>query len=321
MSCPEVDVVVLSWNRMRTTLETLENVIAQRGVAPYLWVVDQGSGPEQLAALRRFRTAHDRVEVLELQHNVGIPAGLNLGIRAGGAAWVVKLDNDAVLADRDALRRVVTRFRQRPAVGALAFRARNYFTGGQDRTMGAYPAVLRRRWDQEFPTARFVGVGFALRRTAFERTGGFDDRLFFCEEERDLAYKLIQQGYAILYDPTITVLHKLDPERRIRWEGGRLRLQVRNALYIHYRHHRRLLPAAAHAAGWVVRGARNRAAGQALAGVAEAWRMCREAREELRAQPPLSPVARRYLREHDGRHRGSLLTRIRREALGRLPGR
>ncbi len=315
-----VDVVVLSWNRAEATCEAISSALAQEGVDVSVWVVDQGSNPSDLATVSEFCAGRDRVELIALGRNVGVPGGRNIGIRRGSAPWTASLDNDAAFADPGCLRRMVERFEADPLLGAVAFRADNYTTGALDLTSWAYPRPLVDRADTPFYAARFVGVGHGIRRVAFEEVGGYDDRLFFCEEELDLSYKLIAAGYRILYDPEIVVLHKVDPEARVRWDERRLFLQVRNAVYLQHRHHRRPLATAAVAGGWVARGIYNRAGGQALRGVAAAARLLAESRRELATAPPLSEEARRYIVETDTRLRGGALTRLRHDVLAPLPG-
>jgi len=315
-----VDVVVLSWNRAAATCAAIGSALAQEDVDVRVWVVDQGSTPEHLAAIAGYCAGRPAVELIELGRNVGVPAGRNIGSRRGTAPWVASIDNDAVFADGRCLRRMVDRFTADPGLGAVAFRADNFHTGELDLTSWAYPEPLVARADEAFPAARFVGVGHGIRRAAFTEAGGYDDRLFFCEEELDLSYKLIAAGYTILYDPAIRVLHKVDPEARVRWDDRRLFLQIRNAVYLQHRHHRRPLGTALVAGGWLARGVYNRAGRQAARGVAAAFRLLRDAREEIAATAPLDERARRYVAETDTSLRGGVLSRLRHDVLAPLPG-
>jgi GT2 family glycosyltransferase len=313
-----VDVVVLSMGRTRETVETLQDVLSQRDVSVRLFVIDQGSDPQHLATLQRVAARDDRMTLVEVGHNLGVPGGRNLGIRMGSAPFVVSIDNDAVFDRPDALARVVERFQADRELGALAFRIVNHATGEPDWTAWAYPRALRARENQPFYAARFMGGGHALRRSAFQAAGGYDEALFFCEEELDLSYKLIALGWTIAYDPGVTVRHKVAAEARVRWDDRRLYLQVRNAVYLHWRHHRRWRETVTLAGGWVLCGLANGQGLQALRGVAGAVEMCLYRRG---AGPRLGPSARRYIWEHDTRLRGSLLDRARGEVFARLPGR
>jgi GT2 family glycosyltransferase len=314
-AAPAVDVVVLSWNRPAETMETLDSVLAQEQVRVRLWVVDQGSHPSQVADLRALSGRNPAVQLIELGRNVGVPAGRNIGVRAGSADWVVSLDNDAVFASPGAMATAVSRLVAFPRVGAVAFRAEDYSTGDLDRTSWVYPSALE-TCAEPVPVARFVGVGHALRRSAFEAAGGYDERLFFCEEELDLSYRVIDRGYRILYDPSIVIRHKVSPASRVGWTADRVYYQTRNAVLVHHRHYRSHPITLSVAGGWLMRAAYNGKPWQALRGLRDAARMWRDTRD---LHPPLGPDARRYIREHDTRLRGSPLARLRREVLAGLP--
>ncbi len=52
------------------------------------------------------------------------------------------------------------------------------------------------------------------------------------EEEKDLAYRIIDKGYSIIHTPDIAVLHGISPEKRINWRDGRTYYLCRNMLYL-----------------------------------------------------------------------------------------
>lgn len=313
---PTVDVVLLSWNRLDDTLAAVDSVLTQQIDSLALWVVDQGSSPEQVAALGRLSGDHPEVNLIELPRNVGVPAGRNIGINSGTAEFVVCLDNDAVFDTPHALSSAVDRLASDPGLGAVAFRALEYSTRELDLGSWAYPRVHMRASDP-VPVTRFVGVGHALRRAAFIDAGGYDEELFFCEEELDLSYRMIDCGYRILYDPSIVVLHKGSAEERIDWDRGRVYHQARNAVVVQHRHHRRFSTTALVASGWLLRALYNRQGRQAMHGVRDAIRLLRDEGQTA----SLSTEARRYVWEHDTRLRGSLLSRLRHDVLTALPTR
>jgi GT2 family glycosyltransferase len=311
---PTVDVVLLSWYRLKDTLAAARSVLTQDIDSLSLWIVDQGSGPEQVAALRELSARHREVNLVELPANVGVPAGRNIGINSGSAEFVVCLDNDAVFDSQLALRRAVELLASDQRVGAVAFRAEAYETRKLDLASWAHPRVHMRA-TEPVPVIRFVGVGHALRRAAFTEVGGYDETLFFCEEELDLSYRMIDRGFSIFYDPSIVILHKGSPENRVEWDSGRVYHQVRNAIVVHHRHHRRLAASMLVASGWLLRAILNGQGGQAVRGITDAIGVLRNEGSSRR----LGPGARRYVWEHDTRLRGPLLNRLRHDVLATLP--
>lgn len=311
---PEIDVIVLSWNRLESTLETIDSALAQERVGPHVWIVDQGSDSACVEALRLRAVEDSRLTLIELAENVGIPGGRNRAIQPGRAAVIVSIDNDAVFETSADLAYVAKRFEEDPQLGAIGFRVVTYQTGEDDRLSWAYPRSLRAQRDTAFVTTRFAGGAHAVRREAWERTRGYDESLFFYWEELDLSYQLIEAGYRIEYDPTVRIRHKVDPNRRVEWSSGRFYYLVRNALYIDWKYYRSLRRVAARAVGYQLKGAYNGLLSQALRGAVDAVSMA------LRHNAsPLSQHARSYISAHDDRHRGRLIDRIRTEVLERLP--
>src|ERR1700726_4151788 len=76
----------------------------------------------------------------------------------------------------------------------------------------------------------FFGYGAIISKAAFDAVGGFFEPIGYYFEENELSLKLIDHGFLIVYDPSLTVVHHQDPagrdQRKIQ------RLCWRNILYI-----------------------------------------------------------------------------------------
>jgi len=316
-----VDVIILSWNRTEDTLAAIDSALAQRNVEKRVLIVDQGSTADNLARLKSHVRGHPEVELRLLESNIGVPGGRNLASALGNAPYIVALDNDAVFADEHVLERLVARMEAEPHLGAIAFRILNFFTGRDDPMCWDYPEAMRPLAGAEFDTTRFIGAGHAIRRAAFDDAGGYDDALFFGGEERDLAYRILNLGYGIRYAADFTVLHKSDPEARVRWDAGRYYYAVRNALYTDFKYGASWPRLARAAAALSVKGMRNGIPGQALRGVRDAVRMAfaYTHSSRKRAVDQISPMVRSYIDGCERVGRGSLWQRIGRQ-FSRLPG-
>ena len=60
-SFPEVDVILLSWNRTEMTIETIESLLEQQQVDLKIWIVDQGSEPDRKSTRRTPVTDQSRM--------------------------------------------------------------------------------------------------------------------------------------------------------------------------------------------------------------------------------------------------------------------
>lgn len=315
---PQVDVIILSWNRPDDTLAAVTSARDQIDVDQRILIVDQGSEPAHLERLTELVATIPCATLRRLDRNIGVPAGRNLAASLGRAPVIVALDSDAVFADRGVLARAARRLAQQPELCAVAFAIINYFSGETDWSSWDYPRHYEPT--REFLTTRFVGAGHAIRRSSFEAVGGYDPRLMFCGEELELCYRMINRGQRIVYDPSLAVLHKVASDHRIFWERGRYYQTVRNALYTLYKFGaswpRMLLAAGAF---WL-RGSRNGIVLQAVRGTFASIPMCWQfarSRED-KALCRLSADTWRYIHECEPARREPWRAKLRRQ-LALLP--
>jgi GT2 family glycosyltransferase len=312
----DADVVILALDRPEETEEAVRSALAQRGVARHVFVVDQGSRPENLARLAAAVAGREDATLVQLDRNWGVAGGRNRGTALGHGRVIVALDNDAEFADVETLARAVAAIDAAPDVAAIGFRILVFADGSEDLSSWGYPQSLLPRAGERFDTVTFVGAGHAIRRAAWEEAGGYDDALFFCWEEYDFCLRAIERGWRVRYHGDIVIRHKVSPERRFAWSGTRWYYFVRNRLYIDRKAGAGWLALAPRIAGYLVKGTRNGLAWQTLRALPDAARMARAV-----PPSPLSAPARAYLAQNDKAHRGSMLARLRREVLAALPGR
>lgn len=319
---PEVDIIILSLDRAEDTIAAIDSALSQRGLRQKIWIVDQGSHPDAIERLQRHVANKPGIHLEVAGRNLGVPGGRNLASRLGCAPYIVALDNDAIFRGDDELAKAVGRLEEDASLAAVGFRVLNFYSREDDELSWGYPKSLKSRSDREFLATRFVGTGHALRRSAFEAVGCYDDSLFFYWEEMDICYRLINRGYRILYAPEVVILHKVSPEHRVNWASGRFYYLVRNRLYIEYKYGTPVPRILALAAGYVLKGIYNGVGAQAQRGAREAINMCRRYRRthDGRADSRLSADAHRYIFDNDLRHRGSLWRRLYLELFARLPG-
>jgi GT2 family glycosyltransferase len=309
-------------DRSDDTIAAIESALAQKRVSQKIWVVDQGSSSETIERLQRHCAGKPSVHLEITGRNLGIPGGRNLATQLGSAPYVVALDNDAEFCSENEVALAIQRLESDPGLAAIGFRILNFFSRGDDERSWGYPKSLKAHSHEEFLATRFIGTGHALRRSAFEAVGGYDESLFFYWEELDVSYRLINSGYRILYLPQVAIFHKVSPEHRVTWGNERFYYLVRNRLYIEYKYGAAVPRLLAQATAYFLKGTYNGVGGQALSAVRDAISMCRKFyyTNRGRTSSRLSDSTRRYIFNNDLRYRGSLWRRLRLELFAKLPG-
>lgn len=273
----DADVVILALDRADDTVAAIRSVLAQTGVTRHVFVVDQGSRPENLQMVSAAVAGRRDVSLLALGRNYGVAGGRNRGTALGHGRVIVGLDNDAEFAAPDTLARLVAAVSVAPDIAAVGCRIVTFATGADDMSSWGYARRLLPQAAKTFDAATFVGAGHAIRRTAWDDAGGYDEALFFCWEELDFCLRAHARGWRVRYRGDIEIRHKVSTEQRVGWSGARWFYFVRNRLYVGRKHGASwvgLLPRL----GWyLVRALHDGALRQAARGVPAAITLSRRA--------------------------------------------
>jgi N-acetylglucosaminyl-diphospho-decaprenol L-rhamnosyltransferase len=207
-----MDAVVVTFNSARE-IERLLACEPLRDAFDRVIVVDNGSSDATLDI------AHDRgAVVLDRGHNGGFAVGVNAGARTARGDRFAVLNPDVDFVTTHVMDRL-ERHLEHPAVGvaAPALELPDGEVQGSAREVPSPFDLCRRRfWKKSPDEVRIdkpvtvdwvVAACLAIRREAFDAVGGFDERYFLYFEDVDFGVRLRQAGYAIVYDPTIRVLH------------------------------------------------------------------------------------------------------------------
>jgi GT2 family glycosyltransferase len=299
----DADVVILALDRVEETLAAVRSALSQTGISKHVFVVDQGSRPKALAQLSRLIDGRRDATLVALDRNYGVAGGRNRGSALGHGRIIFGLDNDAEFADSETLAKAVVNFDRDATLAAIGCRIVLYAEGTDDLSSWGYPASLLARAADQFDAVTFVGAGHAIRRTAWDNCGGYDDALYFCWEEFDFCLRAIERGWRIHYCGDIVVRHKVCTEHRFTWSETRWFHFVRNRLYIGRKWSRGWLPLLPRYCFYLLKGARNGLLGQTLRALPAAIAMSRG----LKAHHH-SLDARRYLSLNDMAYRRFLST-------------
>jgi GT2 family glycosyltransferase len=291
----DADVVILALDRAEETVAAIRSALAQTGVSRHVFVVDQGSQPENLAHLASVVGGRTDATLVSLDRNHGVAGGRNRGSALGHGRIIFGLDNDAEFADPTTLACAVAALDHDPGLAAIGCRIKLYAGDGDDISSWGYPPGLLRRAGKSFDAVTFVGAGHAIRRAAWN---GYDEALFFCWEELDFCLRAIERGWRIRYRGDIVVRHKVSPEQRFAWSGARWFHFVRNRLYIARKWGTSWPALIPRLAFYLVRGVRNGLLAETLRAIAAANRL-----GAGMAPQRHSAKALRYIHLNDAVHR------------------
>lgn len=208
---PVISVVVPSYRRRAGVLALLADLRRQRGIACEVIVVDDASGDGSAEAVA---AQHPEVILLRNERNRGPCVTRNRGILAARGDFIVGFDSDVTVLDPDLLSKVAQAFTRDPTTTGFAFRLLRPDGQSDDRARWWHPVPLGTFADRPFATSYFSGTACAFRRRALLAAGLYPEWLYMHFEEVVLAYRLLDQGGRLKYEPGFTVVHHADPVSR-----------------------------------------------------------------------------------------------------------
>lgn len=204
---PDVDVTAVTFNSARSIEDFLDSLLELDYPMGQLslCLVDNASTDDTLALIER-RTDHLRSRLrsvtVERRPNLGFGTGQNFAIAKGSAPFIL-ITNVDLRFEPSALRTLVGRAQSDPAEFA-SWEARQF---PYEHPKYYDPVSLEVTWSSS--------CCVLMRRSAFERVEGYDERIFLYGEDVDLSYRLRSCGFRLGYVPSARVFHfALDSETR-----------------------------------------------------------------------------------------------------------
>jgi GT2 family glycosyltransferase len=194
-----LSLVVVHRDRIDRCVCTVASFLEQ-GVPLRVTVVDNGSPPDVVAALRDRLPAE--VDVIETGANLGFGPAANVGFRAflardvvEAGEWVALCPHDA-LPDAECVSRMIDAVAARPRAGLASADFGDGATPVVDRYFGGIlaPATVDDGWET---AGHPHGTLLLARRACLDEVGLFDERYFAYGEEADLALRARAAGWEV----------------------------------------------------------------------------------------------------------------------------
>lgn len=208
---PAFSIVILTFNRAARLAQLIASLAPVVTADVELIVVDNHSQDETEAVI-----AAARVPLTHLRTgaNIGV-AARNLGLQRASAEVIVCLDNDVFGIDRPALEAIKTAFEADERLAAINFKVLNPWTNQICNWVHHCKAEVF--GDAAFETYEITEGAVAFRKSAIAAAGWYPEAFFLSHEGPDLAVRLIDRGYKVIYRGDIVVKHWHDNDGRQSW--------------------------------------------------------------------------------------------------------
>jgi len=202
---PRVTIVIATRNRKDDLMRALASCAVQSADVEVI-VVDDASTDETSVAVA---AAYPSARLVRFRERRGYIACRNHAFGLARGEIVLSLDDDAAFADRETVSRTVGDFTDE-RIGAVALAVAD-----NGVPMNGPPAPS----ESEIVVPRFIGAGFAIRKSCFRATGGFLELLVHQGEEALLCLRLLALGYVVKLGTAPAVDHRPSSVRDVaRWD-------------------------------------------------------------------------------------------------------
>lgn len=210
----DTSVIIVTYNNRTDIDACLQSVQAQSDAAEIIIVDNQSTD----GTLDHIRQSYPTVRTVSSAHNGGFGAGVNLGAHIARGTYLAVVNPDTEV-EAGWLQPLIEVLEQHPHVGLVTPTILRKGSpelvnacGNDVHITGlAFCAQLNEpapsRCERPQPVAAVSGAAFVLRRSLWERLGGFDERFFMYVEDTDLSWRARRLGYAILHVPASRIWH------------------------------------------------------------------------------------------------------------------
>lgn len=171
------------------------------------------------------------VETVRLPDNRGVTGGRNAALEhLRDMDLVLDLDDDGLLVDDSVFATIAALFEADDKLGIVGFRIADETGATQRRHVPRLRAGDPMRAGE---VTGFLGGAHVLSARMLDEIGGWPEEFFFAHEETDLAWRAIDAGWRVRYEPQLLLQHpRTSPARHALF----YRVNARNRVYLARRH-------------------------------------------------------------------------------------
>lgn len=208
----KISISILTYNRGELLRELLGELQSLTYSPLETIVVDNHSedGTQKI-----IRSEYPNVKYIRTDENIGVVAR-NLGMKRAEGDIVVTLDDDIKgFKDKD-IENLIRIFSERSAIGAVNFKVKD---SNGNVSNWIHHCKQEEFFDKEFLTYEITEGAVAFRKDALHYSGYYPKDFFISHEGPDLAYRLFENGFNVLYSGNIEVTHCSSDQAREHWRN------------------------------------------------------------------------------------------------------
>lgn len=197
----KVSVLICTYNRGSLIRGTLESLFNQTTPPDEIIVVNGGGVRNAEATLRTF--SNSKLTVVNVQNrNLSTSRNVGLGMCTGDV--IAQTDDDAIV-DKDWVKKIRDYHLKHPSIGGIGGEVVDFKGTGITNRLADLMTFVK--YDQIRKVRTLPGVNVSYKKEAILRVGEYDENLERGEDV-DFNWRMLCEGFDLLYVPSMIVLHK-----------------------------------------------------------------------------------------------------------------
>lgn len=206
----DLSIIIPTYKRHQSLARTLQSLKSQKSDLTFeILIIDQN--------VPGFLAKHLSPDLLEIctiiqQEKPNVSAARNKGYAFSKSDILLFMDDDLV-ADPTFLQKVADLFRQNSFIHCLS--PLIYSQGKKNDELKNRNKDIKGHKENLFVISNPISAAFFVRKSTYEKVGGFDPFLFdYCKstEDNEFFIRLQKHGEKIYYDPSLDILHEEEIE-------------------------------------------------------------------------------------------------------------
>jgi len=218
----KISILILTHNRANDLLALLQSLSQQASIDEVLEeiLILNNASTESYNQVTNFISENPqlRTNYIFSELNHGVAKGRNMLMKAAKGDVLFTIDDDMEFPQTDALLRISTLFHQpfftESNTAVITLRVIYYSDKQVQKTVFPHKKYEKFKDKHRFLTLYFAGGANIMKRSILKQTGYFPENFFYGMEEYDLCYRILDEGYTIGYDDSVTIEHKESPYGR-----------------------------------------------------------------------------------------------------------
>ncbi|WP_085300425.1 glycosyltransferase family 2 protein [Cognaticolwellia mytili] len=222
-----ISTVILSYNSVSPIQRCLDDLISSLSVFDEdneIFIVDNGSKDGSVELIKQYENDYpELIKPIFFSQNTGTTYSRNAALRKATGKFVLVLDSDAYV-NHKAIESLISYLEEHCDVG-MAVPRLSYRSGNFQLSCDVFPTLIHKfkrflflkkieskpHELQSTKTATNVDYAISacwmLSREAVDRTGLFDEKIFYSPEDVDYCLRVWENGFKITYIPSAEVIH------------------------------------------------------------------------------------------------------------------